>query len=371
MRTTCLWFGFICTAGGGELACSASHTPPATSDAPDATPPETDGGVGIQPNEAGGCIGADAGVLPLTSDGKPISFVVAAPDPATGDWLGQGGYVAQVFAAPDGTWKANLLRAFDTPGAAPLAVLDGTPTSCTSMTFSGAGWNGKIDNGHFTGTNGGDAFDLQHVTRTSPTLGASPPAGAIVLFDGTNFDQWTEKAGSNWLQPAGPAQWKLVDDAMEVVPGTDSLITKQIFGDCTIHLEFRTVGTPTHSGIFPEARYQTTILQSYGITSGNATGNFGNESPVVNPAIRAERAPLEWQTLDIDFQAPRFNGSAKVGNAAAKVTLNGVLIFDMTPLNAPIGAAGRLGEAPTGPILLEYHGMPVQYRNIWVVPAKP
>ena len=71
------------------------------------------------------------------------------------------------------------------------------------------------------------------------------------------------------------------------------------------------VGTPTHSGIFPEARYQTTILQSYGLYTGNVTGNFGNESPVLNPAIRADRAPLEWQTLDIIFRAPRFDAKGK------------------------------------------------------------
>jgi hypothetical protein len=369
----------IATSGAHAVACSASH-PPASSESQDSSAPPgeiqdagaTDGAVAVVPSDAGGCIGADAGVLPLTSDDKPISFVVAAPDPASGDWMGDGDYVAQVFNAADGSWKANLLHAFDMPNASPIVVLSGTPTSCTTMTFAGGGWTATLDSTHFTGQNGSESFDLKHVARVSPTLGAAAPPGAVVLFDGTGFDAWAEKAGSQWLQAAGPSRWKIVDGAMEVVPGTDSLITKQSFGDATVHVEFRAVGTPTHSGVFLEARYQTTILQNYGVYTGNVTGNFGNESPVINPTIHADRAALEWQTLDIEFQAPRFGaGNAKTANAAAKVTLNGVVIFDHTPLTPPTGAAGRMAEAPTGPLLLEYHGMPVQYRNIWVLPSAP
>jgi hypothetical protein len=357
------------------LGCSASSSSPGTTTPPPSDAGSTttdDGGTTAVPNDAGGCIGADAGVLALTSDNKPISFVVAAPDPVTGDWQGTGGYVAQVFSTATGAWQANLLHGFDVPNDMPAAVLAGTPTSCTSMSFTGGGWTATIQNGHFTGQNGADSFDLQHVLRASPTLGAPPPAGATVLFDGTSFDAWGTIAGQNWLAVGDASAWDLVDGslggAMEVVPGTASIVTKQSFGDCTIHAEFRTLGTPTHSGVFPEARYQTTILQTYGVYSGSITGNFGNQPlpmNVVNPTIHAERAPLEWQTLDIDFQAPR---SATMPGAAT-VMLNGVKIFDQFPLSTTSGAAGKFGESPTGPLLLEYHGMPLQYRNIWVVPA--
>src|SRR5215213_2066974 len=77
----------------------------------------------------------------------------------------------------------------------------------------------------------------------SPALGAPPPKDATVLFDGKNLDAWAKKAGKDWLKQDGPAQWKLVDgNAVEVVPGTDCLITKQQFGDCKLHLEFKTLG---------------------------------------------------------------------------------------------------------------------------------
>jgi hypothetical protein len=191
-----------------------------------------------------------------------------------------------------------------------------------------------------------------------------------VLFDGTDATynaQWASITAGNWLMPGAAPQWKIVDGALQVVPGTVSIVSKQQFGACQIHVEFRTLGTPTHSGVFPEARYQTTVLQTYGLLTGNITGNFGNESPVANPTIHADRAPLEWQTFDIDFHP------AMTGDAGAQpletVQLNGVTVFTNFALGATSGAAPK-GFAPMGPILLEYHGMPLEYRNIWVVPEQ-
>jgi hypothetical protein len=72
----------------------------------------------------------------------------------------------------------------------------------------------------------------------------------------------------------------------------------------------------------------------------------------------------------VDFHAPKFDAAGKkTAPATATVLLNGVKIYDNQPLDPPHGAAGRLGEAPTGPIQLQEHGMPVQFRNIWVVPS--
>lgn len=75
-----------------------------------------------------------------------------------------------------------------------------------------------------------------------------------------------------------------------------------------------------------------------------------------------------WQTYDIGFRAPRFAASGtKTEKARATVLMNGVKIYDNQELDPPHLAAGRLGEAPTGPLMLQEHGMPVQFRNIWLV----
>ena len=123
-------------------------------------------------------------------------FYWAASDPLRGDWQGEGGYVAQVVRAEDkilsvpnlipdaddvGKYQANIFRKFDVPNDKPLAVLHGVLSGST-VTFSGDGWSGTIANGHFKGNKGDEAFDLQHVTRMPPSMGAKPPAGAVRLI---------------------------------------------------------------------------------------------------------------------------------------------------------------------------------------------
>src|SRR5881275_1200855 len=133
--------------------------------------------------------------------------------------------------------------------------------------------------------------------KMSPTLGAQPPAGAVVLFDGKNLDAWAKKAGKDWLKEDGPAKWKLTGDgAVEVVPESDCIITHQKFGDCHLHVEFRTLGEPTNSGVFLEDRYEVNINESYGKTEGTPNGGFDNCTDKVLPSARASLPPLAWQT---------------------------------------------------------------------------
>ena len=210
-------------------------------------------------------------------------------------------------------------------------------------------------------------------TPEPATLGAKPPAGAIVLFDGKNFDAWAKKAGKDWLKEDGPSKWKLVPfdglragegGAMEVIPATDCLISHAKFGDIRLHAEFRTLGA-----IYFQTRYEVNINETFGATTGTANGGLDNCTPKgTAPRVRASRPPLVWQTLDVDFTAPRFDAAGtKTAKARATVLLNGVEIYHEQELDLPTGAAGRLGEAATGPLMLQEHGMPVQFRNIWVV----
>lgn len=292
-------------------------------------------------------------------------FRPIAPDPIRGDWQGSG-YIAQVAPLEGGQYRANIFRGFDRAHDKPIAVLDGRRMS-GEVTFEGGGWNGSVSQGHFKAAKGGDAFDLRHVVRKPPTLGAKAPARAVVLFDGKSLDAFANKKGKDWLVEDGPAPWKIVAGVLEVVPGTGGgIISREKFGDCQVHAEFRTLGAPTNSGIYLQTRYEVNINESYAKLDGTPNGGLDNCSDV-KPAIRASRPPLEWQTLDVEFLAPRFDAAGKkTAPARATVFLNGVKLYDRQDLNPPKGAAGRLGEAPTGPLMLQEHGMPVQFRNIWV-----
>ncbi len=299
---------------------------------------------------------------------KAPNFIRTTVDPLIGDWQGEGGLVAQVYLAPGGKYQANLLTAFDTPSNI-VAVLQGTASAGETASFSGDGWSGAIENSHFTGGKGDKKFDLQHVVRTSPTLGAKPPAGAVVLFDGSNLDAWAKKNGKDWLVENGAVPWKLVDGgALEIIPTTESIITHKKFGDCHLHVEFRTIGYPSKSAVFLEARYEININETYGHTTGNMTGGMDNTTKGKAPRVRAALPPLVWQTFDVDFRAPRFDaGGQKIENPKMTVLLNGVNIYNNQELDPPFGAAGRFGEAPTGPLMLQDHQTPLQYRNIWLV----
>ncbi len=313
-------------------------------------------------------------------------FYWAAPDALRGDWQGNG-YVAQVIPTQDKVlsvqdqipqqadvahYQANVFRKFDQPNDKPVAVLQGE-VSGSEVTFSGDGWAGSIADGHFKAANGGESFELQRITRTPPTLGAKAPAGAIVLFDGTNMNAWAKMKEKDWLTEDGPSAWHLVPgDAMEVVPRSGSLISHKWFGDAKIHVEFRNLGGPTNSGVYIQDRYEANINEMYGRLDGNPCAGFDNCTPAeARPGIRCSRPPLDWQTLDIDFHAPRFDAAGKK-TADARVTLlfNGTELYHDRQLGPVTLNAARLGEAPTGPIQLQEHGMPVQFRNIWVVEGK-
>lgn len=310
--------------------------------------------------------------LPLFGAAEnPVAFIPAPADLLVGDWQNAakpGGIVAQVIMDDHGDYQANLLRQFDAESNH-IATLRGVLRE-GRVSLRGDGWTGVIAQGKFTGKKDSESFDLAHVTRPSPTLGAKPPTGAVVLFDGHNLDAWAKKKGKEWLTEDGPAPWKLIEGGvMEIVPNSDSIITKRKFGDCKVHVEFRTLGKPTNGGVYLQTRYEVNINETYGRLQGTPCGGLDNCTPATaKPRVRPARPALEWQTFDIEFRAPRFDADAKkVTSARATVALNGVIIGQDLELNPPKGAAARLGEAPTGPLMLQDHGQPIQFRNVWVV----
>ena len=192
------------------------------------------------------------------------------------------------------------------------------------------------------------------------------PADAIVLFDGRDLSQWTSGGGD--------ARWKVFGGAAEV-NGTGTIETRESFGDCFLHLEWaapaKVEGESQHrgnSGVFLMGRYEVQILDSYEnrtYADGQAGALYGQVPPLVN----ACRKPGEWQTYDIEFRAPRFDGAELTSPAFVRVVHNGVVVQDGV---AFLGAT-RHREVATYephaaelPLALQDHGDPVRFRNVWI-----
>jgi rubredoxin len=206
--------------------------------------------------------------------------------------------------------------------------------------------------------------DKEHVQSVPP------PQGAVVLFDGKNLDAWTAKDGKS------PAGWKLVEGgAMEAAKG--NLLTKDHFdGHFQLHVEFRVPYEPSgkgqgrgNSGVYVQGRYEVQVLDSYGLESKD--NDCGAIYEVAAPKVNACKAPTIWQSYDIDFHAPVCKDGKKTEPARMTVRHNGVLIHDDVKIAKDNTRAGLGGDpcAP-GPILLQDHGHPVQFRNIWLLPVK-
>ncbi len=196
-----------------------------------------------------------------------------------------------------------------------------------------------------------------------------PPSDATILFDGKDLSKWQQDDGS-------PAKWKVEDGYFEVVPKTGELRTKEAFGDCQLHVEFREP-TPPHgesqergnSGVFLMGLYEVQVLDSYQnktYADGQASAIYGQYPPQVN----ASRPPGEWQWYDIVFHGPRFNASGKLlRKARFTVFHNGVLVQDNVEPTGPT-AHGERPPYKAGPdilpLALQDHGNPVRFRNIWI-----
>ena len=216
----------------------------------------------------------------------------------------------------------------------------------------------------------GDLGDLKILKPEDKQDEKSTPApqGATVLFDGKNLDAWTKPDGKS------EAHWKLVEGgAVEVVKG-GGLVTKEKFGGSfKLHVEFRVPYMPmakgqarANSGIYLQGRYEVQVLDSYGLESKN--NDCGAIYEIAAPAKNACKAPTVWQSYDIDFTAPVFEGKTKKEPTVISVVHNGVKIHDAVKVPVDNTRAGMGGD-PTlpGPIMLQDHGNPVQYRNIWIV----
>jgi hypothetical protein len=213
------------------------------------------------------------------------------------------------------------------------------------------------------------------VADPASTPGAAPK-DAIVLFDGFGLSAWETPEGR-------PARWLVKDGILEVAPGTGSIQTRSSFGDLQLHVEWAAPTPPVrvgqdrgNSGIFLMGQFEIQVIDSYKsdtYADGMAGAIYGQYPPLFNAA----RPPGQWQTFDIAFRRPRYDGSGKLSEPArVTVFLNGILVQNS---EEPWGQTAWLEPIPydptvdRGPILLQDHGQPVQFRNIWVrnLPDRP
>ena len=192
-----------------------------------------------------------------------------------------------------------------------------------------------------------------------------PPSDAIVLFDGTDLSAWKNERG-------GEAKW-LVADGVAQVNGTGSILTKEEFADCQLHVEWATPSEVKgdsqgrgNSGVYLQGRYEIQVLDSY----NNKTyfnGQAGAFYSVAAPLVNASRKPGEWQSYDIIFRAPKAAADGTVTPGYFTVLHNGVLVQDHTAVKGEATTAAKFsGTASKGPLILQDHGNPVRYRNIWI-----
>jgi hypothetical protein len=218
--------------------------------------------------------------------------------------------------------------------------------------------------------------DRPHPRVVSPA--ATPggaPSDAIVLFDGKDLSQWVQYGTGADKDKAVDPKWKVGDGYFEVNPHSGGLFTREKFGDIQLHVEW---SSPTevrgtsqgrgNSGVLIMSRYEIQVLDMWEnptYADGQAGAIYGQWPPLVNPA----RKPGEWNTYDIVFEAPRFEGDQVAKKAYATVFYNGVLVHNRKELMGPMVYRQVAHYTPHGaeePIELQDHNNPVRYRNIWV-----
>ncbi|MBX2843662.1 MAG: DUF1080 domain-containing protein [Flammeovirgaceae bacterium] len=200
---------------------------------------------------------------------------------------------------------------------------------------------------------------------------ATPPSDAVVLFGGKDLSEWESAT-----EEGGDAKWEVKDGIFTVVAKTGAIKTKKEFGSCQLHIEWRSpqeiVGEGQgrgNSGIFLMSKYEVQVLDSYEsktYSNGQAASIYKQSIPLVN----AMRPTTEWEVYDIIFNAPKFNKDG-ILKSPASVTIfhNGVLVQNNFELKGPT-EYNRIPiyepHADKMPIILQDHGNPVSFRNIWI-----
>lgn len=214
----------------------------------------------------------------------------------------------------------------------------------------------------------------RHVVPGQPVPTPSAPSDAIVLFDGKDLSQWN---GSGRGGAVGPPRWKVENGFMELVPGAGGMVTKDSFGDVQLHVEWTTppIADPTvvgqsrgNSGVILMGRYEVQVLSGYNnptYADGGTGAIYGVYPPMVNPSLPEG----QWNTYNIVFEAPKFDGQKLLKPAYITLFFNGLAVHNRAELlgstaHEPI--AVYTPHPPELPLQLQAHNGPAWFRNIWI-----
>jgi hypothetical protein len=275
--------------------------------------------------------------------------------------LGNGAFRTMFFVGglPGDGWdgKTIIQKSPSTDSTTPAdSKLDGEKVVIDQV------YKGVCDGLAITGqTDAGVKFELKRIARRSSTLGAAAPAGAIVLFDGSNLDEW--QPGARMTE-------------QKVITSAGGATTRRKFQDFTFHVEFMISYMPAtqsiyerpNSGVYLQERYEIQILDSFGVVMGQH--DCGVLYAQVTPAINMCYPPLTWQTYDIDFTAGRYDAAGKKTKLArCTIKFNGVTIIDDVEIKGSTPGGTKESTDPAS-INLQAHGHPIFFKNIWVVEKK-
>ena len=320
------------------------------------------------------CLGALLLIMlsPGMAFSEPSESAVTHANRADADFLLQGEFIGTIALEPSKFRPVALqirsngegnFEAAQYVGGFPDARRNRTPpVSLTGkrtddfLVLSGGPWVVIVHPDHclLIDPDGTRVGRLERAHRQSPTIGAAPPKNAIVLFDGTNTDQFLNG--------------RLTEEGL-LMQGADA---KPMFQDFNLHLEFMLPYMPVaagqgraNSGIYLQRRYEVQILDSFAIEPGN--NGCGSLYRFREPDANMCYPPLTWQTYEIAFTSPRWaSDETKVSNARISVWHNGVRIHKDVELPNKTGA-GQLEGVNLLPIRFQDHGAPVRFRNIWLI----
>ena len=220
-------------------------------------------------------------------------------------------------------------------------------------------------------------LNLKRSNYVSPTLNNPPPPNAVVLFDGTGTSQWEQKDGSpcKWTFKDGTISANITEKDGKKIRSGD-LYTKQSFGPVRLHLEFRippSYDCPLYnrgnSGLY-FGDYEIQIIDSFG--GAGDWGDCGAIYRIRPPHVNASLEPGAWQTYDVEFRPAQFEGERIVKFPTITVYHNGIRVQNEEPVYWPTklhfpSDYNKLHSAKNYKIMLQDHGFPVEYRNIWLV----